>query len=77
MGVSQPLVSDTPLIHVSKACLLLTGIVAAIVTAPLFDRVFTRHLAITTKIAVPIVAVVWLSMIWAGASGETLLLLRY
>ncbi|KAK0455056.1 major facilitator superfamily domain-containing protein [Armillaria borealis] len=47
------------------ACLLLTGIVAAIVTAPLFDRVFTRHLAITTKIAVPIVAVVWLSMIWA------------
>ncbi|KAK0461336.1 major facilitator superfamily domain-containing protein [Desarmillaria tabescens] len=53
------------------ACLLLTGIVAAIVTAPLFDRVFTRHLAITTKIAVPIVAVVWLSMIWAVKPNNT------
>lgn len=53
------------------ACLLLTGIVAAIVTAPLFDRVFTRHLALTTKIAIPIVAVVWLSMVWAVKPNNT------
>jgi hypothetical protein len=48
------------------AALLLSGIVAAIVTAPLFDRVFTNHLAITSKVLVPILAAAWLSMIWAG-----------
>ncbi|KAF8629274.1 hypothetical protein AX17_005852 [Amanita inopinata Kibby_2008] len=47
------------------ACLLLTGIVAAILTAPLFDRVFTHHLAITSKILVPILGGAWLSLIWA------------
>ncbi|KAG6850973.1 hypothetical protein H0H93_005842 [Arthromyces matolae] len=47
------------------ACLLLTGIVAAIITAPLFDRVFTHHLALTAKLIVPIVGVSWLSLIWA------------
>ncbi|KAG5639117.1 hypothetical protein H0H81_006706 [Sphagnurus paluster] len=47
------------------ACLLLTGIVAAIVTAPLFDRVFTHHLAFTSKILVPIIGGAWLSLIWA------------
>ncbi|KAG6902749.1 hypothetical protein C0995_011897 [Termitomyces sp. Mi166 len=47
------------------ACLLLTGIVTAIITAPLFDRVFTHHLALTSKILVPIVGVAWLSLIWA------------
>ena len=48
------------------ACLLLAGIVAAIATAPLFDRVFTHHLAITAKIVVPIIGAAWLSLIWAG-----------
>jgi len=47
------------------ACLLLTGIIAAIVTAPLFDRVFTHRLAFTSKILVPIVGGAWLSLIWA------------
>ncbi|KAF9447949.1 MFS general substrate transporter [Macrolepiota fuliginosa MF-IS2] len=47
------------------ACLLLTGIVAAIITAPLFDRVFTYQLALTTKVLVPCVAATWLSLIWA------------
>jgi MFS transporter, FLVCR family, MFS-domain-containing protein 7 len=48
------------------ATLLLAGIIAAIVTAPLFDRVFTHHLAITSKILVPVIGVTWLGMIWAG-----------
>jgi MFS transporter, FLVCR family, MFS-domain-containing protein 7 len=48
------------------ATLLLTGIVAAIITAPLFDRVLTTHLALTSKTLVPIVGVTWLAMIWAG-----------
>ncbi|TFK44255.1 major facilitator superfamily domain-containing protein [Crucibulum laeve] len=53
------------------ACLLLTGIVAAIITAPLFDRVFTHHLAITAKVLVPIVAGAWLSLIWAVKPNNT------
>ncbi|KAJ7901776.1 major facilitator superfamily domain-containing protein [Mycena olivaceomarginata] len=46
------------------ATLILSGIVAAVVTAPLFDRVFTSHLAITAKFLVPILAVAWLCFIW-------------
>jgi len=46
------------------ACLLLTGIVAAVISAPLFDRVFTHHLALTTKIMVPVGAIGWFSLIW-------------
>lgn len=49
------------------ATLLLTGIVAAIVTAPLFDRVLTHHLALTAKILVPIMAASWVAFIFAGA----------
>ena len=48
------------------ATMLLTGITAAVVTAPLFDRVLTRHLGVTIRTLVPIVAVAWLSLIWAG-----------
>jgi hypothetical protein len=53
------------------ACLLLTGIVAAIITAPLFDRVFTHHLGITTKFLVPVLAGGWLSLIWAVKPHNT------
>lgn len=48
------------------ACLLLSGLVAAAITAPLFDRVFTHHLALSIKILVPPLAGAWLSLIWAG-----------
>ncbi|KAJ6609864.1 major facilitator superfamily domain-containing protein [Mycena sp. CBHHK59/15] len=53
------------------AVLLLSGIVAAVITAPLFDRVFTNHLAITTKILVPVLAAGWLSLIWAVKPHNT------
>ncbi|KAJ6593850.1 major facilitator superfamily domain-containing protein [Mycena capillaripes] len=53
------------------AVLLLSGIVAAIVTAPIFDRIFTSHLAITTKLLVPILAAAWLSLIWAVKPNNT------
>ncbi|KAJ7703249.1 major facilitator superfamily domain-containing protein [Mycena rosella] len=53
------------------AALLLSGIVSAIVTAPIFDRVFTTHLAITTKILVPILGGAWLSLIWAVKPHNT------
>ncbi|THG96796.1 hypothetical protein EW026_g5107 [Hermanssonia centrifuga] len=48
------------------ATLLLAGLIAAAVTSPLFDRVLTRHLAITCKILCPILGVLWLSLIWAA-----------
>ncbi|KAJ7116582.1 major facilitator superfamily domain-containing protein [Mycena epipterygia] len=53
------------------ATLLLCGIVAAVVTAPLFDRVFTTHLARTMKTLVPIVAGGWFSLIWAVKPHNT------
>ncbi|KAJ7647381.1 major facilitator superfamily domain-containing protein [Roridomyces roridus] len=53
------------------AALLLSGIVAAIATAPLFDRVFTFHLGITLKLLVPIIGACWLSLIWAVKPNNT------
>jgi hypothetical protein len=52
------------------ATLLLSGLVAAIATAPLFDRVFTHHLAIICKVLVAMVSGAWLSLIWAVKSGD-------
>jgi FLVCR family MFS transporter 7 len=48
------------------AAMLLSGIVAAIVTSPIFDRVLTHHLGLAVRIICPIVAAAWLSLIWAG-----------
>jgi FLVCR family MFS transporter 7 len=48
------------------AALLLSGIIAAIATSPMFDRILTRHLGITVRILCPIIGVAWLSLIWAG-----------
>ncbi|EPQ57161.1 MFS general substrate transporter [Gloeophyllum trabeum ATCC 11539] len=53
------------------ATLLLSGIVAAIVTAPLFDRVLTHHLGPTVRILCPILAAAWLSLIWAVKPHNT------
>ncbi|KAF8894114.1 major facilitator superfamily domain-containing protein [Infundibulicybe gibba] len=61
----QPVGYSADVSGLMGACLLLTGIIAAIITAPLFDRVFTHHLAITSKFLVPILAGTWLSLIWA------------
>ncbi|TFY82793.1 hypothetical protein EWM64_g1222 [Hericium alpestre] len=46
------------------ATLLLSGIVAALATAPLFDRLFTHHLGLTVRILCPIIGAAWLSLIW-------------
>lgn len=48
------------------ATLLLSGVVAAIITAPLFDRVFTHHLALTARCLSPLIAAAWVSLIWAS-----------
>jgi hypothetical protein len=46
--------------------MLLSGIVAAIITSPIFDRVLTHHLGLAVRILCPIIAAAWLSLIWAG-----------
>ena len=46
--------------------MLLSGIVAAIITSPIFDRVLTHHLGLAVRIMCPIIAAAWLSLIWAG-----------
>ncbi|KAI0043663.1 MFS general substrate transporter [Auriscalpium vulgare] len=53
------------------AALLLSGIVAAVASAPLFDRVFTHHLGATVKILCPIIGAGWLSLIWAVRPHNT------
>jgi hypothetical protein len=66
MHSQQPVGYSSDTAGFMGATLILSGIVAAVVTAPLFDRVFTSHLAITAKFLVPILAVAWLCFIWVG-----------
>jgi MFS transporter, FLVCR family, MFS-domain-containing protein 7 len=62
----EPVGYDATISGLLGACLLLTGLVAAIITAPLYDRVFTNHLALSIKLLVPPLGGAWLSLIWAG-----------
>ena len=48
------------------AAMLLSGILAAIITSPILDRVLTHHLGLAARILCPITAAAWLSLIWAG-----------
>lgn len=48
------------------AVLLISGIIAALCTAPLLDRVLTHHIALAIRILCPIIGLAWLSLIWAG-----------
>lgn len=46
------------------ATLLGAGIIAAITTAPLFDRFLFRWLSILIRVLLPIIAACWVSFIW-------------
>ncbi|KAF8588684.1 MFS general substrate transporter [Ramaria rubella] len=46
---------------------LFAGLAAAIITAPLFDRVFSQYITSTMKTATPLLGISWLSLIWAVA----------
>lgn len=59
----DPCIDPLPL---QGAALLLAGIAAAVATAPLFDRVMTHHLGLVSRVACPIIAAAWFSLIWAG-----------
>ncbi|KAG8887586.1 hypothetical protein FRB98_009428 [Tulasnella sp. 332] len=48
------------------AALFIAGLVGAISTSPLFDRVFTYHLAWSLRLALPVVAATWIALIWVS-----------
>ncbi|KAH9979057.1 MFS general substrate transporter [Lactifluus volemus] len=56
------------------AALLLAGILAAIATSPVFDRILTHHLGITVRILCPIIGTAWLTLIWAVRPHNTVAL---
>ena len=45
---------------------LLSGLLAALISAPLFDRVLIHHLAKTVKFALPILSIAWICLIFVG-----------
>ncbi|EJD52795.1 MFS general substrate transporter [Auricularia subglabra TFB-10046 SS5] len=47
------------------AALLFSGIVAAVVSAPILDRVLTNHLGIAIRVLMPILAAGWVGFIFA------------
>ncbi|KAF9070062.1 major facilitator superfamily domain-containing protein [Rhodocollybia butyracea] len=69
--IMQPVGYSDDISGLMGACLLFTGLASAVVTAPLFDRVFTSHLAISAKILLPILGAGWLSLIWAVKPHNT------
>lgn len=71
MSVQGPYGYSDDIAGFMGACLLLSGLVTAIITSPLFDRVLTRHLAITCKLLCPILGGMWLSLIWTSTSLDT------
>jgi len=51
---------------------ILAGIISAVISAPLLDRVFTHSTLVTLKILVPTLSLAWLSLIWAGKQWQLL-----
>ncbi|EIM84026.1 MFS general substrate transporter [Stereum hirsutum FP-91666 SS1] len=47
------------------ATLLGSGIIASLASAPLYDRIFTRHLGLSIQISCPLVAGAWIGLIFA------------
>lgn len=53
---------------------ILAGIISAVISAPLLDRVFTHNTLVTLKILVPTLSLAWLSLIWAVRPNNTAVL---
>ena len=49
---------------------LLSGLLAAIIAALLFDRVLIHYLAKTVKAALPILSIAWICLIFVGGSSS-------
>jgi len=52
------------------AVLFLAGIVAAVLSAPIFDRVLTHHLALSARVLIPVLAAAWIGLIFAVAPND-------
>jgi MFS transporter, FLVCR family, MFS-domain-containing protein 7 len=50
------------------AALLGAGLIAAVISGPVFDRVLTNHLALCIKLLCPPLGLAWLALVWAGES---------
>ncbi|KAL4073954.1 major facilitator superfamily domain-containing protein [Scleroderma yunnanense] len=61
----QPVGYSSTTVGLLGATLLLAGIISAVISAPLFDRVFAHRIGLAIKILVPIISFAWLSLIWA------------
>lgn len=48
------------------AVLILTGIVGAAITSPIFDRYLTHHLSLAVKVLIPLLAASYIALIWDG-----------
>ena len=53
------------------AVLLLVGLVAAAISSPLLDRVFTNHLALFGKLLLPGMAACYLALIWESTCSSS------
>lgn len=54
------------------AVMLLSGVLAAVATLPIFDRILIQKPGITMCILCPLAAASWGSLIWAGKEGSLL-----
>ena len=63
--------NHTKLTFRQGAALLLSGLIAACITSPLFDRVFTHHLGLAARILCPPIGAAWLALIWAVRPNNT------
>lgn len=54
------------------ATTIVAGLLAAGVTAPLFDRVLRFRLALATKVLVPIIGLCFLAFVWVVRPGSNL-----
>ncbi|KAI6037951.1 major facilitator superfamily domain-containing protein [Pisolithus marmoratus] len=70
----QPVGYSDTICGLLGATVSLSGIIAAVVSALLLDRVFTHGMGVTFRIIIPIVSLVWLSLIWTVTPNNTAIL---
>ncbi|KAI6037954.1 major facilitator superfamily domain-containing protein [Pisolithus marmoratus] len=70
----QPVGYSDTICGLLGATVSLSGIIAAMVSAPLFDRVFTHSIGAAFRIIIPVVSLVWLSLIWSVTPNNTAVL---
>ncbi|KIM22040.1 hypothetical protein M408DRAFT_333098 [Serendipita vermifera MAFF 305830] len=63
--IFQPYGYSEVLSGIMGGVFLLSGLVAAIFSAPIFDRVLVHHLAKTVKVLLPALGVVWIGLVFA------------